>query len=144
FGKALQAIRDNETRARFVGIQIRRYRLAAFLVSGVFTGIAGALWVPLNGLTTPDILYWPFSREIVFLPGLGGFRNFTGPIAGAIVFNYLKTFAVGYTVYWQALMGVVLVVLVLALPQGIMGTAVQLTAWGRKRFFRGTCSRRKS
>src|SRR5215471_13457468 len=58
FGKALQAIRDNETRARFVGIQIRRYRFVAFLVSGVFTGIAGALWVPLNGLTTPDILYW--------------------------------------------------------------------------------------
>ena len=61
FGKALQAIRDNETRARFVGIQIRKYRLVAFVISGVFTSIAGALWVPLNGLTTPDILYWPFS-----------------------------------------------------------------------------------
>ncbi len=112
FGKALQAIRDNETRARFVGIQIRRYRLVAFLVSGVFTGIAGALWVPLNGLTTPDILYWPFSGEIVFMSVLGGFRNFTGPIVGAVVFNYLKTSAVGFTVYWQAFMGVILVVLV--------------------------------
>src|SRR5712692_6529523 len=49
FGKALQAIRDNETRAEFIGIHIRRYRFVAFLVSGVFTGIAGALWVPLNG-----------------------------------------------------------------------------------------------
>jgi len=53
FGKALQAIRDNETRARFVGIQIRRYRLVAFLVSGVFTGIAGALWVPSTGSPRP-------------------------------------------------------------------------------------------
>ena len=67
FGKALQAIRDNEVRAEFVGVQVRRYRYVAFLVSGAFTGLAGALWVPLNGLTTPDILYWPFSGRIVFM-----------------------------------------------------------------------------
>src|SRR5438132_14372948 len=84
FGKALQAIRDNETRARFVGIRIRRYRFLAFLVSGVFTAIAGALWVPLNGLTTPDALVWTFSVAIVFLTVLGGFRNLPVPIVGAI------------------------------------------------------------
>jgi len=133
FGKALQAIRDNETRAQFVGLQIRRYRLVAFLVSGVFTGIAGALWVPLNGLTTPDILYWPFSGEIVFMCVLGGFRNFTGPIVGAVVFNYLKTSAVGFTVYWQALLGIVLVVLVMVLPTGIVGTVRLLWARARRR-----------
>jgi branched-chain amino acid transport system permease protein len=132
FGKALQAIRDNETRAEFVGVQIWRYRWVAFLVSGVFTGLAGALWVPLNGLTTPDILYWPFSGEIVFMTVLGGFRSFTGPIIGAVVFNYLKTFAVGYTVYWQLLLGVVLVVLVLSLPTGIVGTAGRLLARARR------------
>src|SRR2546426_4359014 len=124
FGKALQGIRDNETRAEFVGIQIWRYRLMAFLVSGVFTGLAGALWVPLNGLTTPDILYWPFSGEIVFMTVLGGFRTFAGPIIGAVAFNYLKTYAVGFTVYWQMFLGAVLVFLVLVLPTGIMGTAV--------------------
>jgi branched-chain amino acid transport system permease protein len=133
FGKALQAIRDNETRARFVGIRIRRYRFVAFLVSGVFTGIAGALWVPLNGLTTPDILYWPFSGEIVFMAVLGGFRNFTGPIVGAVVFNYLKTSAVGFTVYWQALLGIVLVILVMVLPTGIVGTVRLLWAYARRR-----------
>jgi branched-chain amino acid transport system permease protein len=136
FGKALQAIRDNETRARFVGIQIRRYRMVAFLVSGVFTGIAGALWVPLNGLTTPDILYWPFSGEIVFMAVLGGFRNFTGPIVGAVVFNYLKTYAVGLTVYWQAFLGVVLVVLVLALPTGIVGMFRLLVLLAKRRLTR--------
>jgi branched-chain amino acid transport system permease protein len=136
FGKALQAIRDNETRAAFVGLQIRRYRLVAFLVSGVFTGIAGALWVPLNGLTTPDILYWPFSGEIVFMTVLGGFRTFSGPIAGAIVFNYLKTGAVGSTVYWQALLGVILVFLVVALPTGIVGTADRLISAVRRRLSR--------
>jgi branched-chain amino acid transport system permease protein len=136
FGKALQAIRDNETRARFVGIRIRRYRFVAFLVSGVFTGIAGALWVPLNGLTTPDILYWPFSGEIVFMSVLGGFRNFTGPIVGAVVFNYLKAYAVGFTVYWQAMMGVILVVLVMVLPTGIVGTLHLVYAHARRRFAR--------
>jgi branched-chain amino acid transport system permease protein len=131
FGRALQAIRDNETRAQFIGIQIWRYRWIAFMVSGVFTGVAGALWVPLNGLTTPDILHWTFSGEIVFMTVLGGFRSFTGPIVGAVVFNYLKTYAVGYTVYWQLLLGVVLVVLVLSLPTGIVGSAGRL--WARWR-----------
>ncbi|MBI4241824.1 MAG: branched-chain amino acid ABC transporter permease [Candidatus Rokubacteria bacterium] len=126
FGKALQAIRDNETRAEFVGVEVRKYRWIAFLVSGVFTGLAGTLWVPLNGLTTPDVLYWPFSGEIVFLTVLGGFRTFSGPIVGAVAFNYLKSYAVGLTVYWQFLLGVVLVVLVLALPSGIVGTLSQL------------------
>jgi len=126
FGKALQAIRDNETRAEFVGVEVRKYRWIAFLVSGAFTGLAGALWVPLNGLTTPDILYWPFSGKIVFLTVLGGFRTFTGPIIGAIAFNYLETYAIGFTVYWQLVLGVVLVLLVLTMPSGIVGTVGQL------------------
>ena len=121
FGKALQAIRDNETRAAFLGLRIRRFRWMSFLISGTFTGLAGILWVPLNGLTTPEVLYWPFSGEIVFAALLGGFRNFTGPIVGGIVFTYLKTYAVATTEYWQLLLGVVLVLLVMLLPTGIVG-----------------------
>ena len=126
FGKALQAIRDNEVRASFVGVPVRRYRWIAFIISGLFTGLAGALWVPLNGLTTPDILYWPFSGEIVFMTVLGGFRSFTGPIVGAIAFNYLKVYAVASSQYWQLVLGVVLVILVLVLPAGIVGTLERL------------------
>ena len=121
FGKALQAIRDNEVRARFLGLRVRRFRWISFVVSGTVTGLAGILWVPLNGLTTPDVLYWTFSGEIVFSALLGGFRNFTGPIVGGIVFTYLKTYAVATTEYWQLLLGVVLVTLVLVLPTGIVG-----------------------
>ena len=121
FGKALQAIRDNEVRARFLGLRIRRFRWISFLISGTFTGLAGILWVPLNGLTTPDVLYWTFSGEIVFTTLLGGFRNFTGPIVGGIVFTYLRTYAVATTEYWQLLLGAVLVALVLLLPTGIVG-----------------------
>jgi branched-chain amino acid transport system permease protein len=126
FGKALQAIRDNETRAQFVGVRVRRYRWIAFMISGAFTGLAGVLWVPLNGLTTPDILYWPFSGEIVFMTVLGGFRTFSGPIVGAMVFNYLKTYAVASTEYWQLLLGLVLLFLVVVLPTGIVGTIARL------------------
>jgi len=64
----------------------------------------------------------------VFMTVLGGFRSFAGPIVGAVVFNYLKTYAVGYTVYWQLLLGIVLVALVLSLPTGIVGTASRVMA----------------
>jgi branched-chain amino acid transport system permease protein len=121
FGKALQAIRDNETRAGFVGIRVRRYRWFAFVVSGLFTGLAGILWAPLNGLTTPDILYWPFSGRIVFFTVLGGFRSFMGPVLGAVMFNYLETYAISATIYWQLVLGVVLVALVMVMPTGIVG-----------------------
>ena len=121
FGKALQAIRDNEMRAAFLGMRIRRFRWMSFLISGTFTGLAGILWVPLNGLTTPEVLYWPFSGEIVFAALLGGFRNFTGPIVGGMLFTYLKNYAVASTEYWQLLLGVVLVLMVMVFPTGIVG-----------------------
>lgn len=133
FGKALQSIRDNETRAEFVGVQVRRHRWVAFLVSGVFTGLAGALWVPLNGLVTPESLHWTFSGKIVFMTVLGGFRAFAGPIVGAVLYTYLEAYAVGNTVYWQFVLGTVLVVLVLSLPTGVMGTAARLVERWRAR-----------
>ena len=126
FGKSLQAIRDNEVRAAFLGLRISRFRWVAFLISGTFTSLAGILWVPLNGLTTPEVLYWPFSGEIVFTALLGGFRNFSGPIIGGVVFTYLKTYAVATTEYWQLLLGVVLVLLILVLPTGIVGAVSKL------------------
>jgi branched-chain amino acid transport system permease protein len=133
FGMSLQAIRDNEVRAEFVGVRVRVHRWIVFVVSGIFTGVAGALWAPLNGLATPDVLYWPFSGEIVFMTVLGGLRSFAGPIVGAVVFNYLKTYAVGRTEYWQLLLGAVLIVMVLVMPEGILGTLARLARRVRRR-----------
>jgi branched-chain amino acid transport system permease protein len=132
FGQSLQAIRDNEVRAESIGIRVRWHRWIVFVLSGVFSAVAGVLWAPLNGLATPDALYWPFSGEIVFMAVLGGFRTFSGPIVGAIAFNYLKSYAVGRTEYWQLLIGVVLIVLVLAMPEGIMGTLARLMGRSKK------------
>ncbi|MDR7592614.1 MAG: branched-chain amino acid ABC transporter permease [Armatimonadota bacterium] len=129
FGYALQAIRDNEVRARFVGIPVRRYRYLAFVVSGGVTGLAGTLWAPLNGLVTPDILYWPFSGRIVFMAVLGGFKSFAGPMVGGVAYNYLETYVIKTTQYWQGLLGVILVALVLVMPQGIIGAL----GWLRRR-----------
>jgi len=122
FGRALQAIRDNDTRAEFVGVRVKRYRWLAFMISGGFTGLAGALWAPLNGLTTPDILHWTFSGELVFLTVLGGFKTFSGPIIGAVIFTFIKAYLVGFTVLWQLCLGVVLVIIVLTMPKGLIGT----------------------
>ena len=105
----------------------------AFLISGTFTGLAGILWVPLNGLTTPEVLYWTFSGEIVFTALLGGFRNFTGPLVGGMLFTYLKSYAVATTEYWQLLLGVILVLLVMLLPTGIVGGLATVVAKLRRK-----------
>src|SRR2546422_764366 len=121
FGKALQAIRDNEIRAQFVGIEVWRYRWSAFVVSGAFTGVAGTLFAPLNGLSMPVILHWPLHGQFVFMTVLGGFKSFSGPILGGVAYNYLETYVIKTTEYWQMLLGIILVALVLIMPQGIIG-----------------------
>lgn len=128
FGKALQAIRDNEVRAEMIGIRIRRYRWYAFVISGLFTGLGGALWSVVNGHVTPEIAEWVFSGEIVYMTLLGGFMVFEGPIVGALLFTYLKLYAFSMTQYWMFIIGSTLVILVLALPEGVTGGLVKLFA----------------
>jgi len=128
FGKALQSIRDNEVRAEMIGIRVRRYRWYAFIISGLFTGLGGALWSFVDGHVTPEIAEWIFSGEIVYMTLLGGFMVFEGPIIGAILFTYLRLYAVSFTQYWMFLIGATLIILVLVLPEGIAGGFVKLFA----------------
>jgi len=127
FGKALQAIRDNELRAELIGIRVQRYRLYAFIISSLFTGLGGALWSFINGHVTPDISHWVFSGEIVYMTLLGGFAIFEGPIIGAMIFTFLKLYAMGTTEYWMFIIGSTLIILVLLLPTGIAGGFRSLT-----------------
>ncbi len=92
----------------------------------LLVGLIDGVSLSLNGLTTPDILVWTFSGRIVFFAVLGGFRSFVGPILGAVAFNYLETYAISTTVYWQVVLGVVLVGLVLGMPTGIVGLLSRL------------------
>ncbi|RMF89138.1 MAG: branched-chain amino acid ABC transporter permease [Nitrospinota bacterium] len=121
FGKALQSIRDDEIRARLIGVRVRRYRLYAFIISGLFTGLGGALWSFVDGHVTPEISHWIFSGEIVYMTLLGGFVIFEGPIVGAILFTFLQSYAIANTEYWQFVMGITLILLVLFLPGGVAG-----------------------
>ncbi len=121
FGRTIQSLRDNEVRAEMVGIRIKRYRWYAFLVSGMFTGLGGALYSFINGHVTPELSEWIFSGEIVFMTLLGGFMVFEGPLIGAILFTYLQLYLKSWTEYWQFAMGVILILLVLLLPQGVSG-----------------------
>ncbi len=132
FGKALQSIRDNEIRAEMIGIRVRRYRLYSFILSGLFTGMGGALWSFVNGHVTPELAEWIFSGEIVYMTLLGGFMVFEGPIVGAILFTYLKLYAVSFTQYWMLIIGATLIVLVLLLPEGIAGGFVKLFSKTKK------------
>ncbi len=132
FGKALQSIRDNEIRAEMIGIRVRRYRLYSFILSGLFTGMGGALWSFVNGHITPESAEWIFSGEIVYMTLLGGFMVFEGPIVGAILFTYLKLYAVSFTQYWMLIIGATLIVLVLLLPEGIAGGFVKLFSKTKK------------
>lgn len=131
FGKALQAIRDNEIRAELIGIRVRRYRLYAFIISGMFVGLGGALWTFVNGHVTADLSHWVFSGEIVYMTLLGGFGIFEGPIIGAFLFTFLKLYAMGHTEYWMFVIGATLIVLVLLLPNGIAGAIS--TLWSKMR-----------
>ncbi|HIQ30132.1 MAG TPA: branched-chain amino acid ABC transporter permease [Candidatus Caldiarchaeum subterraneum] len=128
FGKALLATRDNETRAEFVGIRVRLYRWYAFVISGIFTGIAGALFAILNGHVTPEQADWIFSGDIVFVAVLGGFRYFEGPIIGSIIFTFVKQYAMGYTIFWRLILGAVLIILILAFPKGVIGSVETLVS----------------
>jgi branched-chain amino acid transport system permease protein len=124
FGQSLKAIRDNETRAAFIGIPVRRYRWYAFIISGFFMGIAGGLYGQLARQITPDQLHWLFSAQLVLATVLGGSRHFLGPIIGAFAFVGLDEIASRWTVGRYAAFGALLIVVVFAFPRGIVGGSV--------------------
>jgi branched-chain amino acid transport system permease protein len=121
FGLALRAVRENSERIQFVGINVRRYRLISFVISGFFCGLAGALFGPFLKSITPSLAFWTKSAEPVFMSLLGGTKIFLGPAVGAVIFMYLKEIISGYTELWMIYLGAILIGFVLFLPGGIVG-----------------------
>ena len=122
FGLHLRAIRENAGKAAYVGVEIFRMRLAAFVISAVYGGIGGTILAVTTGLADPELAYWTHSGNLVFMAVLGGSGTFAGPAIGALVFVVLQDFVMAITQYWRFVMGSVLVLLVIFMPQGLAGT----------------------
>jgi branched-chain amino acid transport system permease protein len=121
-GLHLRAIRENAGKAAYVGVQILRMRLVAFVISAVYGGIGGTILAVTTGLADPELAYWTHSGNLVFMAVLGGSGTFAGPAIGALVFVLLQDFVMSVTQYWRFVMGSVLVLLVVFMPQGLSGT----------------------
>jgi branched-chain amino acid transport system permease protein len=122
FGLALKAIRDNTERALMIGIPVRRYRWYAFTLSGLFMGLAGALYGQLARQITVDQLHWLFSAQLIVATVLGGTRQFVGPVLGAFAFVALDEYSQRWVFGRNAVMGLLIIVVVFAFPRGIAGS----------------------
>jgi branched-chain amino acid transport system permease protein len=121
FGLCLRAVRENPDKAASLGVGVRGYRLAAFLVAAVYGAVGGVLLAVPTGLADPLLAYWTHSGNLVFMLLLGGFANFFGPILGAFVFIFLQDQVMSVTAYWRLVFGTILAVVVIFFPRGLMG-----------------------
>ncbi|OZI74898.1 ABC transporter permease [Bordetella genomosp. 12] len=121
FGYALRAARDSALRAEAIGIDVKAVQWAAFVVAGMFGGVAGALFVFSKGSVSPDVMAVGKSVDGLVMVLLGGIQSLAGPIVGAASFTVLQDYVMRATEYWRALFGAVIVLLVLVFPQGIAG-----------------------
>lgn len=133
FGAMLQGVRDNPLRAAFIGVNVTGWQLVTFTVSGAVAGLAGALWAGFQRFVSPDMLYWSTSSQVVLMAILGGSRTFWGPALGAGLLTVLHDVIQGYTNYWSIFVGGTLLVLVLFLPEGILGGLGRLIANQQRR-----------
>jgi len=121
FGSTLQAIRDNPQRCEAIGINVRRYQLIAIVIATFFAGVAGVLFVVLERSVFTDLLFWVLSLEIFIMCLFGGWFTFAGPILGAAIIVALRTFVGIFTEYWTLILGIMLILLIFFLPEGVMG-----------------------
>lgn len=121
FGLSLRAIRENPAKAECLGVNVRRFRLYAFLIAAVFGAVGGALLAVPTGLADPLLAYWTHSGNLVFMLLLGGFDHFLGPVLGAFVFIFLQDQVMSLTPYWRFVFGAILAVVVIFFPRGLMG-----------------------
>ena len=123
FGKVLVAVRENRTRAGFVGVDTRRMRWTAFVVAGTFAGIAGSLFALFKSGMYVENAFWTQSAQVLIMTLLGGMYSFFGPAIGAAVLHMLEITTNRYTEYWPTVLGGILLVILLFLPDGLVGLA---------------------
>lgn len=125
FGFTMRSIRDNASRTRFIGINVRGYMHMNFIIASMFAGLAGGLFGPFNRTIAPDLLSWHHSGIPVFMAVIGGSRSFLGPLLGSIIYTFLMAFITGFTQYWPMVIGTIIILVVLFAPGGLIGILEQ-------------------
>jgi branched-chain amino acid transport system permease protein len=128
FGRTLLAIRENERRARFLGIPVDRHIWLSWVISCLFVSLAGTLYALLNNFADPHDLRWDQSGDFVIMAVLGGMRAFWGPLIGAAIFVVLQDYVSSETANWMSFIGLFFVLVVLFFPRGVLGVLQQRTA----------------
>jgi branched-chain amino acid transport system permease protein len=121
FGRTMIAIRENERRARFLGIPVDRHIWLAFSMSCFFMAFAGALYALVNNFADPRGLHYSQSGDFVMMAVMGGMRSFWGPLLGAAVFVVVQDYLSSVTVNWMSFLGMLFIVIVLFFPRGLLG-----------------------
>jgi len=141
FGSVLHALRENRQRARFLGYDVNRYRVNAFVLSTIFPAVGGWLWTYLQQAINPDAGTVDYSGRVVMMSLLGGIGTFVGPMIGAFVYWDIQNSVAQSWKYWPAALGAVFAVFVLAAPGGIAGAFITLRRYGVANAFRRIFSR---
>jgi branched-chain amino acid transport system permease protein len=130
FGSVLHAIRENKQRAGFLGYDVNKYRVNAFVLSALFPGIAGWLWTYFQQAINPAAGSIDYSGQVVMMSLLGGIGTFTGPMVGAFVYWDMQNRVSGITKYWPAAIGAVFAIFVIVAPTGLAGIVAELRKYG--------------
>lgn len=121
FGRTLLAIRENERRARFLGVPVEQHIWLSFVISAAVASLAGTVYAYLDNFVDPRAFHWQQSGEFVIMAVLGGMRSFWGPLIGAAVFVVLQDRLSSMTDNWMSLIGLFFVLVVVFFPRGVLG-----------------------
>ncbi len=121
FGRVLIAIRENEDRARFLGYNVQRYKMAVCMISALLTGLSGALYPGRSAFATPDLMLWTVSGEFIIMVMIGGLGTLAGPVVGGVFFVLLQEKVSSYVDWYFIVIGLVLIFIVLFMPKGLLG-----------------------
>ena len=124
FGAVLRGIRENEAKTIALGYNTRRYKIAIVAISFGLAGVAGALYAPFAGFANTELLFWLLSGQVLIMVIVGGAGTLIGPILGAVFFLYLQQKLSNYTDSWALFFGIIFILFVLFLPEGIWGFAL--------------------
>lgn len=128
FGLILRCVRQNPDRVRFLGRRVKRNQLRIYVLSSMFTALAGGLMAGVDSSVNTGMWYWTTSGEVILMCILGGMGQFFGPFIGAVIMLLIEDMVGARTEMWSMVIGIVMLVMVLALPKGVVGEFSQLMA----------------